>query len=201
MRSKDGNLLQRIRCYIEEYCDENGHGPTVQEVADQFEISKSTAHGYLTELTEGGAVERGWRNSYESKALNLAERSSRQVAILGAVPCGPLTEMEECIEGYVRLPESFVGKGKFFLLRANGNSMIKAGINDGDMVLIRQQTSAEVGNIIVALVDNEVTLKRLAQNKSGQYYLHPENDRMKDIYVDRLEIQGVAVKIFKDIPL
>jgi len=124
----------------------------------------------------------------------------RSVAILGAVPCGPLTEVEEYVEGYVRLPESLIGHGRFFLLTASGNSMVGAGIQDGDLVLIRQQETAEIGDIVVALVDNEVTLKRLEFDEDRKsYYLHPENKRMRDIYVDQLTVQGVAVKVLKDL--
>ena len=78
--------------------------------------------------------------------------------------------------------------------------MVDAGIRDGDLVLIRQQNTANIGDIIVALVENEVTLKRLGYDEAEhRYYLHPENKRMKDMYVDSLEIQGVAVKVIKDL--
>ena len=78
--------------------------------------------------------------------------------------------------------------------------MVGAGIQDGDLVLIRQQETAEIGDIVVALVDNEVTLKRLEFDEDRKsYYLHPENKRMRDIYVDQLTVQGVAVKVLKDL--
>jgi len=198
MRSKDKDLLDRIKAYVEDYCDSNGCGPSTREVAKKFGIGSTTAYNYLARLGEDGRIARG-RDGFESFSL-YNNRAANSVAILGAVPCGPLTEMEEYIEGYVRLPESFVGKGKFFILNASGNSMIGAGINDGDMVLIRQQNTANVGDIIVALVENEVTLKRLGYDQDeGRYYLHPENKRMKDMYVDSIEIQGVAVKVIKDL--
>ena len=117
------------------------------------------------------------------------------------VPCGPLSEEYECIDGYVRLPVSFVGNAKkCFLLTASGNSMIDAGINDGDLVLVRQQEEANYNDIVVALVDNEVTLKRYRpDNENGVIVLHPENKRMKDIVVDECKIQGVAIKVIKDL--
>ena len=78
--------------------------------------------------------------------------------------------------------------------------MIDAGIDDGDLVLIRQQETADVGDIVVALVENENTLKRLEYNeRRGRYYLHPENETMEDIYVENLSVQGVAVKVLKDL--
>lgn len=198
MRTKDKSVLLDIKHFVNDYCDTNGRGPAVSEVAKQFGMSKSTAQAYLTDLKESGAITQS-EHGYESKLL-AEQRCTHYIPILGAVPCGPLTEVEESIEGYLRLSESFVGKGSFYLLRASGNSMIGAGINDGDLVLIRIQNNANVGEIVVALVNNEVTLKRLAYNaENASYYLHPENKRMKDIYPENIEVQGIAVKVIKDL--
>lgn len=196
MRTKDENTLLEIKQFINDYCDENGRGPSASEVAKKVGVSKATSQRYLCELKVRGDIN---QSVYGYESVSLTEsRSSQSVPILGAVPCGPLTQVEEYIEGYVRLPESFVGKGKFYLLKASGNSMIGAGINDGDLVLIKIQETANVGEIVVALVENEVTLKRLAYD-GNTYYLHPENKRMKDIYPESIEIQGVAVKVIKDL--
>ena len=198
MRYKDKRVLLEIKHFVNDYCDANGRGPAVSEVAKQFSMSKSTAQAYLSELKESGDIMQS-EYGYESKLLS-EQRSTHSIPILGAIPCGPLTEVEEHIEGYLRLPESFVGKGQFYLLRANGNSMIGAGINDGDLVLIRIQNNADVGEIVVALVNNEVTLKRLAYDEENRaYYLHPENKRMKDIYPENIVVQGIAVKVIKDL--
>lgn len=199
MRSKDEDLLKNIKQYLEQFCDINGYGPTIQEIANEMGISKASAFRYLATLEQSGQVSRS-RKGYISNALAQSGSVMHSVPILGAVPCGPLTEAEECIEGYVRLPESFSGQGKFFILKASGNSMIGAGIEDEDLVLIRQQENAQVGDIVVALVDNEVTLKRLKYDtEKDAYYLHPENSRMDDIYVDQIQVQGVAVKVIKDL--
>jgi len=197
MRTKDESILLGIKNFIIDYCDENDRGPSVNEVAKKMMIGKSTAQRYLMALKEKGEITQG-EFGYESKPL-ADHRRGCSVPILGAVPCGPLTEVEECVEGYLRLPETLIGKGKFFLLRASGNSMIGAGINDGDLVLIRVQNTANIGEIVVALVENEVTLKRLARDEENGYYLHPENKRMKDIYPENIEIQGIAVKVIKDL--
>ena len=106
------------------------------------------------------------------------------VAVVGSVSCGPLTFAEENIEEYIKLPTSLLGHGKFFILRASGQSMIGAGIEDGDLVVVRQQETAEPGQIVVALVEDEVTLKRFFPDpQNGCIRLHPENRRMKDIIV------------------
>lgn len=198
MRTKDKNTLTEIKQFINDYCDQNGRGPSVGDVAKKCGVGKATAQRYLCELKRRGDIGQSMFG-YESLTLS-NNRSSQSIPILGAIPCGPLEEVEECIEGYVRLPETFIGKGKFYLLKASGNSMIGAGINDGDLVLIKIQNSANIGEIVVALVDNEVTLKRLQFNMEDKlYYLHPENKRMKDIYPENLEIQGIAVKVIKDL--
>lgn len=199
MRTKNQDLLSRIQEYIETYCDKHGRGPSIRDIADEIEISSTNTHRYIQTLLEEGRIARG-RNGYESNVLAKTEKSMTSVAILGAVPCGPLTEVESYIEGYIRLPESLIGQGRFYILKASGDSMINAGIDDGDLVLIRQQETASVGDIVVALVENENTLKRLEFNeRENRYYLHPENKTMDDIYVDEIRVQGVAVKVLKDL--
>ena len=107
---------------------------------------------------------------------------------------------EENIECYLPISNEFLGNGEFFILRANGESMIDAGICDGDYVIIRKQEDAEEGQIIVALIDDEATLKRYYLDKTKKKLrLHPENKEMKDMYFNSIVIQGVAVKVIKDI--
>ena len=95
----------------------------------------------------------------------------------------------------------FLGAGNYFVLMAKGESMINAGIDDGDYVVIRQQPSAEEGQIVVAMVeDGEATLKRYYKDKRRKKVrLHPENDEMEDMFFDSIEIQGVAVKVIKNL--
>ena len=98
------------------------------------------------------------------------------------------------------IPTEWLGSGEYFLLRANGDSMVDAGIDDEDIVIIRKTSEAEDGDIVVALVDNENTLKRLYRDeKKRKIVLHPENPDYDDIVVDYCEIQGVAVKVLKDL--
>lgn len=173
--------------------------PTIRDIAEALDVGKSSVQRYLEYMVEQGILARG-EYGYESIEQLRTERTV-SVAKLGYVPCGPLSEEYECIDGYVRLPASFVGNAKkCFLLTASGNSMIDAGINDGDLVLVRQQEEANYNDIVVALVDNAVTLKRYRHdNENGVIVLHPENKRMKDIVVDECKIQGVAIKVIKDL--
>lgn len=123
-----------------------------------------------------------------------------RVPVLGRISCGIPKYAEENIEEYVKLPVSLFGRGDYFFLRAYGESMINAGIDDGDLVLVRQQPTADYNQIVVALVDDEATLKRYRPQNDGMIRLHPENERFEDIVVDAEScvIQGVAVKILKD---
>ena len=185
--------------YIENQYEQSGRMPSIRDIAGALEIGKSSVQRYMEYMTEQGIIARG-EYGYESIEQSRTERTV-SVAKLGYVPCGPLSEEYECIDGYVRLPASFVGNAKkCFLLTACGNSMIDAGINDGDLVLVRQQEEANYNDIVVALVDNEVTLTRYRpDNENGVIVLHPENKRMKDIVVDECKIQGVAIKVIKDL--
>ena len=123
-----------------------------------------------------------------------------RAAVLGNIACGLPNVAEENIEEYVSLPESLFGRGEFYILRARGESMIEAGIEDGDLVVIRKQSDANDGDIIVALVEEEATLKRLYRDEeNGRIILHPENKDMSDIVVDNCIIQGIAVKVIKDL--
>ena len=122
------------------------------------------------------------------------------VALLGPVSCGVPTLEEEYAEEYVSLPVSMFGNGTFFLLRASGESMIDAGIAPGDLVLVRKQSEATDGEIVVALVGNENTLKRYyVDTESHMIRLHPENKAMRDIIVPDCRVQGVAVKVIKNL--
>lgn len=199
MRTKDSELVQRIKSYIEDQCEQRGRIPPIREIAEALGVGKSSVQRYMEYMTEQGIIARG-EYGYESIEQSRTEKTV-SVAKLGYVPCGPLAEEYECIDGYVRLPASFVGNAKkCFLLTASGNSMIDVGINDGDLVLVRQQETADYNDIVVALVENEVTLKRYRpDNEKGIIVLHPENKRMKDIVVNSCRIQGVAIKVIKDL--
>ena len=119
---------------------------------------------------------------------------------MGSVVCGEPQLEEENFEEYIALPTAVFGNGPFFLLRAKGNSMIEAGIESGDLVVVKKQNTAHDGDIIVALVNNETTLKRFYRDKKNKCIrLHPENKDMEDILVKECYIQGVAQHIIKKI--
>lgn len=197
------NRPDEIESYISDYRREHGFSPTVQEIAEGLGITKSTVHFHLKNMEKAGRIiSQGGRRGYRTKPPIIEVPEGDLVPIVGRIACGTPILAQENIEEYVRLPERIFGRGEFYLLRAKGESMIEAGIGDGDLVLIRQQSTADPGQIIVALVndDEEATLKRFyPEPESRRVRLHPENRTMKDIYVDFCTIQGIAVKVIKDL--
>lgn len=199
MRTKDTALIEQIKKSIEKAYEENGRSPSVRLIAREVGCSYSTVSRYIKEMVERGMIART-SGEYETEAISKMNMDTVPVAVVGSVSCGPLTFAEENIEEYIKLPTSLLGQGKFFILHASGQSMIGAGIEDGDLVVVRQQPTAEPGQIVVALVEDEVTLKRFYPDpENGCVRLHPENKRLKDIIVDDCQIQGVAVKVLKDL--
>ena len=199
MRRRNVELMNRIIEFTEQYYLENSSSPSVRTIADRFEIGVSTAYRYLLEMDERGLITYDGKRISNDRIEKLNSNSGViRAAVVGSIACGIPNLAEENVEEYVSLPRSMFGDGEFFILRANGESMIDAGIETGDLVVIRKQACAEDGQIVVALVEDEATLKRLNRDK-GKVRLHPENRAMDDIIVDDCIIQGVAVKVIKDL--
>ena len=199
MRNVSADTIIMIRRCVEDYFDDYTRSPSVREISTMTGISKSTVQRYIEIMERVGIITRT-DDGIETPYISKTERNMVSVAKLGRIPCGPLDEKEEYIEGYVKLPESFVGKGKFFILVASGDSMIEAGIDDGDMIIIKQQETARKGDIVVALAGGQSTLKRYMPDPSiKKIRLHPENSSMEDIIVDNCQVQGVAIKVIKSL--
>jgi repressor LexA len=197
----DEQLLQNIKCYAEDYYFQYGTSPSIRDIASRFNVGKSTVQRYIERLKNSGQIEYDGQTGIRTDIMNKANFDTSTVGLVGSVSCGPLNFAEENITEYFKLPTSLVGKGEFFMLKASGNSMINAGIDDGDLVLIRKQNTAEIGQIVVALVGDDTTLKRFYKDeKNKRFILHPENDELDDIIVEGdLIIQGVAIKVLKDL--
>ena len=191
--------------YINDYHRKNGYTPTILEMERDLSIPKTTVARYLKYMADNGMIDVNGRGKYATKEMVKTKRVTLSLPVLGAVSCGIPKYAEENIEEYVQVPASWFGGGEFFALRADGQSMINAGIDNGDLVIIRKQEYAEPGQIVVALIDNEdATLKRYRPKENGQYIdLVPENDKFRvrtvDLSCETLIIQGVAVKVLKDL--
>lgn len=199
MRTKDTILMGNILAEIDRYYFRCGVVPSTRELAVAVSMSHNTVARYLRDMNERGMLEYCEGRIVTPKMIK-SKCESVSVPLLGSISCGVPLTAEENVESYLRLPTEIIGQGEFFFLRANGDSIIEAGIDDGDLVLIRKTTEANDGDIVVALVDNENTLKRIHFDRENQFIiLHPENNEMQDIIVKECVIQGVAVKIIKDI--
>ena len=200
MKSYSPERKELIKDFSEKFFERYYRRPYISEIAEATGLSKSTVHRYLNVMNEEGMLR------YDGDAI-LTDKIEKinsafvTTGICGVIPCGSPTEQEEFIEEYVPLPVALFGEGDFFILRASGESMIEAGIDDGDLVLIRKDAEAHEGDIVAALVDNhESTLKTLYKDPAGEcIILHPENHTMEDIRVKDCVIQGVAVNVIKSL--
>lgn len=189
--------MKAICQYAEQYYLQTGISPSTTKIADAVGVSRGTAYKYLVAMNDNGMIEYDGKNIQTDVTRKLNTETS-QTAIVGSVPCGSLQYEEENIEEYISLPTAIFGKGDFYILHASGNSMIDAGIDDGDLVVIRKQNYARDGDIVVALVENQNTLKTFYRDEqSRKIILHPENKSMDDIVVDDCYIQGIACHVIK----
>ena len=199
MRYKSRDTMDDIIQAIDEFFLAHHRTPSTTELAKVIGRARSNIHSYLREMDKLGLVR------YDGKTLETAVTRKANTGItlspiLGSIACGEPQYEEENYEEYVALPTALFGGGEFFLLRAKGESMIEAGIEPGDLVVVRKQNTASNGDIVVALVDNETTLKRFyVDEKRGCVRLHPENKGMEDIYVSQCYIQGVAENVIKSL--
>ena len=206
MRTRDPHKFELVESFINSYKDKQGKAPSTYEIADGTGLSKTTVISYLKWMKEDGRIEYDGARGYMTQRDRKASRRVPGIPVLGDIACGLPLFAEQNIEEYVDLPESWVGTGQFFALHANGESMKNIGINSGDIVIIRQQDTAEPGQVVVALVDeNTATLKRYYPRPEEQIVeLRPENDEFETQIIDLKEkpfaIQGIAVKVLKDIP-
>ena len=169
MRNVSADTIIMIRRCVEDYFDDYTRSPSVREIANMTGISKSTVQRYIEIMERVGIITRT-DDGIETPYISKTEKNMVSVAKLGRIPCGPLDEKEEYIEGYVKLPESFVGKGKFFILTASGDSMIEAGIDDGDMIIIKQQETARKGDNIHTPsggVEKEISIQGTSKQNGG----------------------------------
>ncbi len=198
IRTKNPELMKKIIEFCENYFFEHKASPSMGEISNALNIGRSTAYKYLVEMDSKGMLYYDG-NTVKTKRMEKNNCNTVRVPILGNIVCGTPEYAEENFEEYVSLPESLFGKEEMFILRTHGDSMIDAGIEEGDLVIVKKQNTASEGDIVVALVENETTLKTLRFGKSGNIILHPENKNMEDIYPNECYIQGVAKHIIKSI--
>ena len=197
MRSKNTETMMRIKGYCEGYVLSTGRSPSMADIARYIGMSRSSAYRYVTYMSNNGMLEYDG-NEITTETSAKYRGNTVKAALIGSIRCGSPQYEEENIESYFTLPEELFGKGEFYCLHASGDSMIDAGIEDGDIVVCRKQLIADEGDIVVALVDGESNLKRFFMDRKKKcFILHPENGEYEDIIVEELYIQGVATHVIK----
>ncbi|MDR1939567.1 MAG: transcriptional repressor LexA [Clostridiales bacterium] len=200
MRNLDAKILERVEEFVKEYQYDRGVSPSVREILRALRFnSPSTVHRYIDSLCHGGALSKDKFGNIEMPD-NLIRSRNKMVPLVGTIACGaPILAVENIEESY-SLPEELFGRGELFLLKAKGDSMIDAGIDSGDLVVIRRQAVANDGQIAAVLIEDEATLKRFYRDdKNRRFRLKAENDEYPDIFVENCEILGIAVKVIKSL--
>ena len=192
---------EEILEYIKSELLSKGYPPAVREICEAVHLkSTSSVHSHLETLEKNGYIRRDPTKPRAIEIMddtfNLTRREVVNVPVIGRVAAGAPILAEENIENYFPIPMEFMPNEKTFLLSVKGESMINAGILDGDYVLIKQQSNAENGDMVVALVENGATVKRFFKEE-GVYRLQPENDFMDPIIVESVEILGKVIGVFR----
>ena len=195
---------QEILSYMKQCILEKGYPPAVREICEAVHLkSTSSVHAHLETLEEKGYIRKDPTKPRAIEILddtfNLSRRELVQLPIIGTVTCGGPILAQENIDGYFPLPPEYLHttSSTTFMLRVKGDSMIGAGIFDGDLVMVEQTSTARNSEIVVALIDDEATVKRYYK-ENGYYRLQPENDSMDPIIVNgELSILGRVVGLFR----
>ena len=205
MRRKDPNQLNKrekaILKYIEKQVKENGYPPSVREICAALGFkSTSSAHQYIWRLAEKGYIDKGDLKTRAIKVVGTEPTIS--IPVVGKVAAGEPILATENIEDYMSIGESFFSKDSLrndnFILKVQGESMINAGINDGDYIIVSKQSTALNGQIVVAMIDGEATVKRFYKEKD-YIRLQPENDNMDPIIAKDVQIIGKVIGLFRKI--
>ncbi len=193
---------QEILDYIKEEILNKGYPPAVRDICEAVHLkSTSSVHAHLATLERNGYIRRDPTKPRAIEILddnfNLTRREVVNVPIVGTVAAGsPLLAVQN-IENYFPIPAEYLPNKKVFMLKVKGTSMINAGILDGDSVIVEQQSSAENGDIVVALIDDSATVKTFYK-EDGYFRLQPENDTMDPIIVhDELTILGKVIGVIR----
>lgn len=203
VKTKDSRQLEVLQ-YIYEEVQGKGYPPTVREIGNAVKLSStSTVHGHLSRLEKNGFIQ---RDPTKPRAIELTQAGldklgimSDKMPLLGTVTAGaPILAVEEATDYFPVPPDLKAASGTLFMLKIRGDSMIDAGIFDGDSVIVRKQATAENGDIVIAMTDDdEATCKRFYK-ENNYYRLQPENPSMDPIILDSVSILGKVVGLYRN---
>lgn len=199
----DGNLTEKqaeVLACVRRMLSENGYCPTVREICVALSLSSpSSVHFHLRALERKGYIR---RDPLRPRTIEIVEKKGAgrrdfvRVPVIGTVAAGQPLLAEENVDGFFSFPEGAVRGQDLFMLKVKGDSMVKAGIYNGDKIIVERCETAADGDIVVALVDDSATVKRFFR-EGGRYRLQPENDSMDPILVDHVEIQGKVIGLLR----
>jgi repressor LexA len=197
------NITRRqkeILLYINDFIEQNQYAPSIYDIANAFSINTKTAQEFVDRLVIKGYLtkEKKIARTIQLTEKAVDELTQRSIPILGATAAGKPIEVVEDIKGQIVIDKKRFSDGEFFALVVRGDSMKEAGILDGDFVIVKRTELPRDGDIVVALIDEEVTLKRLFYDyQNHQIILHPENNQLKDTYInpDSFKCAGIVVGV------
>ena len=187
--------------YIKEMILKKGYPPAVREICEAVHLkSTSSVHSHLESLEKNGYIRRDPKKPRTIEILDddfaLTRRELVNVPVIGTVAAGVPILAEQNIEDYLPIPAEILPNKEVFMLKVKGNSMIEAGIYNGDKVIVAKQPNAENGDKVVALVDDSATVKTFYK-ENGHFRLQPENSSMDPIILDQVEILGKVIGLFR----
>ena len=196
MRNTDAKVTQ-VYNYVKNYLEQNSFPPSVREICAEVGIkSTATAYAYLEKLQKQGLIT---KTPDKKRAFSLTQKANtyESIPLVGVVTAGiPLLAVEN-FENYYPLPPEFNNsENDLFMLRVQGDSMIEAGIYDGDKIIVKRQNTADNGDIVVALIEDSSTVKRFFK-RDGKIVLHPENQALSDIVLDDVVILGIVQGLYR----
>jgi repressor LexA len=192
---------QEILDYIKSEILKKGYPPAVRDICEAVHLkSTSSVHSHLETLEKNGYIRRDPTKPRAIEIIddtfNLARREVANVPLIGSVAAGQPILAQENIEDYFPIPVEHLPNTETFMLKVKGESMVNAGIFDGDYILVAQQSTARNGEIVVALIDDSATVKTFYK-ENGHFRLQPENDSMSPIIVDEVSILGKVFGVFR----
>ena len=193
---------KEVLTFISTYTEENSYPPTVRDISNHFGISLRAVQDHILALQKKGFLSQSQKKARSIRVLSDCREKEPEtfigkVPLLGTVAAGKPVLSEENLDGYVNLTEPFVRPGKsYFALRVRGQSMINAGILDGDLAVVEQASTAQDGQIIVAVIDDAITLKRYYK-EAERIRLQPENPNFQAIYCTDVRIVGILSNIVR----
>ena len=186
--------MQAVLKFINEYNAEYGYAPTVREICAELNIkSTASAYYYLEKLKDEGWLS---KSPNKNRAVSFKKNASVNIPLIGTVTAGQPIFAYENYEDYYSFPAGSFRGSELFMLSVQGESMIDAGIYNGDKIVVRKQQTAENGDIVVALLDDSATVKRFYK-RDGHFVLHTENETMQDIIVSEVAILGIVIGLVR----